>query len=182
MLQCIAEALPILLEQLVSKEPLGWCLLQHGESLGGGKRQVIAAGGHLEGLLRGDKLGGELDGCLAKEEEQLGGERVRVLRHDAVDLLGKMCEDCNLKHPVFGLPGEKTRRWCASCAKQHPGAADLANKKCEDCKMTQPKYGLPGERKGSWCASSTSTSTASTWSARPPPLQGASLQSSEPCT
>ena len=37
----------------------------------------------------------------------------------------KMCEDCQLKNPSFGLPAEGKRRWCSGCAKGHAGAVNL---------------------------------------------------------
>ena len=43
----------------------------------------------------------------------------------------KKCEDCKLKQPSFGLLAECAvvvrRRWCADCAKAHPGAESLKN-------------------------------------------------------
>jgi hypothetical protein len=34
-----------------------------------------------------------------------------------------------VKAPSMGLPGESGRRWCAGCAKDHPGAANLRRKR-----------------------------------------------------
>ena len=68
----------------------------------------------------------------------------------AIDLIHKMCEDCKLTRPVFGLL-EKKGRWCKVCAKQHPGAVDVVNKKCEDCRLKHPGFGLVGENKRRWC-------------------------------
>ena len=33
----------------------------------------------------------------------------------------RLCEDCGLKKPNFGLPAEGKKRWCAGCAKGHAG-------------------------------------------------------------
>ena len=63
----------------------------------------------------------------------------------AVNVAKKKCEDCGLKQPSFGLPGDvgkrglKRRRWCSGCADGHEGSVDLASKMCEDCTV---KVGL----------------------------------------
>ena len=66
----------------------------------------------------------------------------------------KKCEDCALKQPSYGLPGEgKKQRWCTSCAKAHPGAVNKRSNKCEDCMQKAVNYGLSGEgKKQRWCA------------------------------
>ena len=61
------------------------------------------------------------------------------------------CEDCALTRPTFGLPAEGKKRWCAGCAKTHPGAQDIAHPPCEDCRLTRPSFGLPAEGKKRWC-------------------------------
>jgi hypothetical protein len=65
------------------------------------------------------------------------------------------CEDCGLKLPVFGLPVEGKRRWCAGCAQGHAGAEDMNSKKkkkCEECGLKLPVFGLPAEGNTRWCA------------------------------
>lgn len=60
----------------------------------------------------------------------------------------------------WGFPTEKGMRWCAKCAKGHPGSVDKRSKKCEDCHKKWPSFGLPGKEgvgprggaKGQWCA------------------------------
>ena len=47
----------------------------------------------------------------------------------AVDVRSKMCEDCGVKQPSFGLPPELTKRWCSGCAKGHTGAVNVRSKK-----------------------------------------------------
>eukprot|EP01051_Picozoa_sp_SAG22_P016417 SAG22_NODE_2315_length_2729_cov_75.033080_3_plen_44_part_00 len=37
----------------------------------------------------------------------------------------KMCEDCGLKMPTYGLPAEGKKRWCVGCSKQKGGAVSL---------------------------------------------------------
>jgi hypothetical protein len=64
----------------------------------------------------------------------------------------KLCEDCGLKRPSFGLRAERKARWCGGCAKGRPGATGVLNAKCEDCKTKQPNYGLPAEGKKRWCS------------------------------
>jgi hypothetical protein len=69
-----------------------------------------------------------------------------------VDGSNKKCEDCQLKYPSFGLPGEaKKNRWCAGCAKGHAGAVNVSKKLCEDCQLKGTNYGLPAEGKPRWC-------------------------------
>jgi hypothetical protein len=37
-----------------------------------------------------------------------------------------MCEDCGLRQPTYGVPGDtKKRRWCGPCSKQREGAGYL---------------------------------------------------------
>ena len=36
--------------------------------------------------------------------------------------MNKMCGDCKMKYPSYGMPAEKTKRWCKGCATNHPGA------------------------------------------------------------
>jgi hypothetical protein len=71
----------------------------------------------------------------------------------SVDVKHKKCEDCRLKIPNFGLPGEgKTPRWCSVCAKGHTGAVNIKHKKCEICQLKQASFGLPSEgKKERWC-------------------------------
>ena len=66
-----------------------------------------------------------------------------------------MCESKNCpKHARYGLPGERKKRWCSSCA------AAIGNKvvrvqqpkMCEGCGLKAPTYGLPAERKKRWCS------------------------------
>jgi hypothetical protein len=64
----------------------------------------------------------------------------------------KMCEDCAVKQPAFGLPPDRTKRWCSGCAKGHAGAVDFKNKTCEDCAVKQPAFGLPPDRTRRWCS------------------------------
>ena len=73
---------------------------------------------------------------------------------EAVYVSKKKCEDCQLKLPSFGLPGDgKKRRWCFGCAKGHAGAVDVANKKCEGCGLKQPSFRLLGDGKTfRWCS------------------------------
>ena len=64
-----------------------------------------------------------------------------------------LCEDCRLKQPNCGLPSERRRRWCATCAKAHAGARDLTFRRCEDCGLKQPSYGLIEEGlRRRWCS------------------------------
>jgi hypothetical protein len=35
----------------------------------------------------------------------------------------KMCEDCGLKHPCYGLASDGKRRWCTGCGKVHGGVS-----------------------------------------------------------
>jgi hypothetical protein len=73
-----------------------------------------------------------------EEQEQLytcdfncgfGGVHATVLRHEKrCSRRPRACEDCQQKTLcVFGLPAEGETRWCAECAKSHPGAAMLAD-------------------------------------------------------
>ena len=58
----------------------------------------------------------------------------------------RMCEDCALGQPRFGLPAEGgRRRWCGGCAKAHAGARDVVSRRCEDCALKVPSFGLPAE-------------------------------------
>ena len=61
----------------------------------------------------------------------------------------KMCEDCSMKQPSFGLPAEGKVRWCGGCAKAHAGVVNVnaRNKKCEDCSLKQSTFGIPVEGK-----------------------------------
>ena len=76
------------------------------------------------------------------------------------------CEDCRLRQPTWAVPADGAGcapgatpvpvvgkpRWCARCAKAHPGAADVHSRKCEDCKLKQPTFKLPADKKKRWCA------------------------------
>lgn len=59
----------------------------------------------------------------------LGGLHATVLRHEKrCSRRPRACEDCQQKTLcAFGLPAEGETRWCAECAKAHPGAAMLAD-------------------------------------------------------
>eukprot|EP01045_Picozoa_sp_COSAG04_P020329 COSAG04_NODE_2070_length_4866_cov_72.921334_5_plen_356_part_00 len=57
-----------------------------------------------------------------------------------------------VKRANFGLPSDRLRRWCGTCARQHEGAIDVVNKRCEDCQKKRPNFGMPDERKARWCA------------------------------
>eukprot|EP01044_Picomonas_judraskeda_P010663 COSAG03_NODE_1390_length_4180_cov_3.362411_3_plen_256_part_00 len=61
------------------------------------------------------------------------------------------CMDCKVKRANFGLPNDRLRRWCGTCARQHEGAIDVVNKRCEDCQKKRPNFGMPDERKARWC-------------------------------
>jgi hypothetical protein len=39
--------------------------------------------------------------------------RCAVSHHGAVSAIKRMCEECALKQPNYGLPAEGTKRWCA---------------------------------------------------------------------
>jgi hypothetical protein len=56
-----------------------------------------------------------------------------------------------VKRANFGLPSDRLRRWCGTCARQHEGAIDVVNKRCEDCQKKRPNFGMPEERKARWC-------------------------------
>jgi hypothetical protein len=68
-----------------------------------------------------------------------------------VDVVNKKCEECQLKQPTFGLPSDRTKRWCSGCAKGHAGAVNVVDKKCEECQLKIPNFGLPAEGKKRWC-------------------------------
>ena len=74
----------------------------------------------------------------------------------ALNLTKKRCADCGLKVPTCGLPGDKRRRWCDACARNHEGARSMLSPPqlgCEDCHLKQrPTYGLPSEWRRRWCA------------------------------
>jgi hypothetical protein len=81
------------------------------------------------------------------------GKALVVGRDWSSGTAGRKCEGCQLKaRPSFGLPSEGKARWCAGCAKGHPGAADVVSKKCEDCGRKAPSLGLPAEGIKRWCA------------------------------
>lgn len=40
----------------------------------------------------------------------------RMILHPSYPQKRKKCEGCGLKHPTFGLRGERKRRWCRECA------------------------------------------------------------------
>ena len=63
------------------------------------------------------------------------------------------CEDCGCRGPSFSLPPAKRRRWCAPCAKTHPGAIDRNEKValCEDCEQAPCKFGLTTDGVKRWC-------------------------------
>lgn len=62
------------------------------------------------------------------------------------------CEDCHSKDPSFGDREERKRRWCNSCAQNHPGAILLKKRTpCEDCLEKDPSFGLVIDRKRRWC-------------------------------
>ena len=65
---------------------------------------------------------------------------------------GKMCEGCVEKRSSFGLPSDRGKRWCSSCAKNHVGAVDVTSKMCEDCAVTRSNFGLPSDRRKRWCS------------------------------
>jgi hypothetical protein len=70
----------------------------------------------------------------------------------AVDVRSKMCEDCGVKQPSFGLLSERTKPWCSGCAKGHAGVVDARSKMCEGCGVKQPSFGLPPELTKRWCS------------------------------
>ena len=47
------------------------------------------------------------------------------------------CEDCEDKTAHWGLQGESASRWCAGCAKAHPGAANMKKGKTSGCEGQQ---------------------------------------------
>ena len=61
------------------------------------------------------------------------------------------CEDCSKVTASYGLPGERTKRWCSGCGKGHRAVRVQQHKMCEDCGKVMASFGLPGERKGRWC-------------------------------
>jgi hypothetical protein len=64
----------------------------------------------------------------------------------------RTCEDCRVKACSLGLPSEgHKRRWCAGCAKAHPGAVNVDIRKCEDCRLKQPNFGMPSDGRKRWC-------------------------------
>ena len=72
-----------------------------------------------------------------------------------MNVQSKMCDDCQLKQPSFGLPAEGKARWCSGCAKGHAGAEDVLtshSKKCEGCQLKRSNFGLPAEGKARWCS------------------------------
>lgn len=56
-----------------------------------------------------------------------------------------------VKRANFGLPSDRARRWCGTCASAHEGAIDVVNKRCEDCQKKRPNFGMPSEKKARWC-------------------------------
>ena len=57
-----------------------------------------------------------------------------------------------VKVASFGIPAEKTRRWCANCAKSHAEAINLViHKQCEGCRVKPASHGLLTEGKRRWC-------------------------------
>ena len=69
-------------------------------------------------------------------------------------LSSRLCEDCDLKQPSFGMVDERKRRWCSGCAKAHVGAVHLRpDRKCEDCGLKVPWFGMEAEpTKHRWCS------------------------------
>jgi hypothetical protein len=62
------------------------------------------------------------------------------------------CEDCFSKDPSFGSREDRKRRWCQSCAENHPGAILLKKRTpCEDCLEKDPSFGLVIDRRRRWC-------------------------------
>ena len=57
---------------------------------------------------------------------------------------------CQKSAPSFGLAGDATARWCASCPEKLGNAVDLTNRKCV-CGKSQPSLGLE-VGKPLWCA------------------------------
>jgi hypothetical protein len=65
------------------------------------------------------------------------------------------CEDCRLKSPDFGMPGEGKRCWCSDGAKAHAGMGNVKNQnvtQCAEHQQKKPNFGLPGEGKRWWCS------------------------------
>ena len=74
------------------------------------------------------------------------------------------CEDCGVKGAYHGA-GEKgkRKRWCAACAKAHPGSAYSGDPMCEDCPkratwgLLEPSVGTNANRRYTdvsyrWCS------------------------------
>ena len=58
----------------------------------------------------------------------------------------KMCEDCGLKRPSYGLPSEGRRhRWCARCGKGHVAAQRVKRVHEATRGLTRPAKGLKRE-------------------------------------
>ena len=80
-----------------------------------------------QALLVGLKLRHGLD------EQELAAAVGKALRKSRDH---RTCEDCRVKKCSLGLPSEgHKRRWCAGCAKAHPGAKNVDIRKCEDCRL-----------------------------------------------
>jgi hypothetical protein len=64
----------------------------------------------------------------------------------------RMCEGCGLRHPHFGYPNERKKRWCQGCSQQFEGAERLCKgKMCADCGKTTASMGPSGTRHKTWC-------------------------------
>ena len=47
------------------------------------------------------------------------------------------CEDCGKVRATFGLPGERSKRWCAGCGKGHGAVRIQQHKMCEVCGLAR---------------------------------------------
>jgi hypothetical protein len=75
-----------------------------------------------------------------------------------VNLVSAKCEDCNDKHPSYGMRVEKkngffkvTNQWCKECSRAHPGAIIGGRRICEGCGVDPPSLGLTQQGVARWC-------------------------------
>src|SRR6478609_2628761 len=66
-----------------------------------------------------------------------------------INLIQRNCEDCKIVSAMYG--SNNTKRWCAKCAKNHPGAIDVKSTFCENCEIIRPSYGLENDKRHRWC-------------------------------
>ncbi len=61
----------------------------------------------------------------------------------------KKCIVCQNKQPNFGLPTDKTAKYCGTCKKD--GMVDLKHSKCIVCQIRRPVFGMPTDKTAQYC-------------------------------